>query len=210
VFLRNHRDLDHLLSAIHTYSSASNAHLNFHKTEAISLSGQPLPQWQQPLQSRNIFSWHDRHSPFPFIHLGFPIIFSLKQCSIAFEKLETTFSSACNIHSQRNLSVRGRATVLNTLIFSKLSHVLRLTTFPQQQIHRLLSIGSRFINHHIFPPLSLATLRLPRKQGGLQVLNLISQQQALQWRWASTLLHSSSPSNSLSPASFLRYTFEWF
>ncbi|OBZ81757.1 hypothetical protein A0J61_10193, partial [Choanephora cucurbitarum] len=133
-------------------------------------------------------------SPSPSIYLGFSIISSLKQRSVAYEKLKSTITSACHIYSQRNLSVRGRATVLNTLVSSKLQHVLRLVTFTHEQLHRLLGIGSRFINHHIFPPLSLAILQLPQKQVGIQVLNLISQQQALQWRWASILLHSTPTS----------------
>ncbi|OBZ81357.1 Transposon TX1 uncharacterized protein, partial [Choanephora cucurbitarum] len=112
VFLRNHHELNHLLSAIRIYSTASNAHLNFHKTEVISLSGQSLPQWRHLLSLHNIHSWHDKYSPSPAIYLGFLIISSLKQRSVAYDKLETTISSACDIHSQRNLSVRGRATML--------------------------------------------------------------------------------------------------
>ena len=41
-------------------------------------------------------------------------------------------------------------------------------------------------------------------------MNLFSQQRALQWRWASTLLLSAPSSNLLATASFLRYTFAWF
>ncbi|OBZ81007.1 hypothetical protein A0J61_10944 [Choanephora cucurbitarum] len=54
-----------------------------------------------------------------------------------------------------------------------------------------------------------STLQLPRKQGRLQVLNLISQQQALQWRWAPILLLSAIPCSTFSTSSFLRYTFDW-
>jgi hypothetical protein len=39
---------------------------------------------------------------------------------------------ACQIHSQRALSIRGRVAILNSLILAKLWHVLQLTTVPKQ------------------------------------------------------------------------------
>ncbi|KAI8328213.1 hypothetical protein EDC96DRAFT_549410 [Choanephora cucurbitarum] len=41
-------------------------------------------------------------------------------------------------------------------------------------------------------------------------MNLVSQQRALQWRWAYALLLSIPSSNLLTTASFHRYTFAWF
>ncbi|KAG1444012.1 hypothetical protein G6F56_010463 [Rhizopus delemar] len=114
------------------------------------------------------------------------------------------------MHSQRQLSIRGRATVLNTLIYSKLWHILRLFPFTKVQLQQIISIGSSFINRNIFPRISIATLQLPRNKGGLGILNPVTQQHALQWRWISPVLQSDILDNSSNCLYFLRYTLQWF
>ena len=155
-------------------------HLHFDKTEAFSLSGSPLPNWQTFLLSKNITSWHDRSSPTPIRYLGYPLCSSVTQRNVAFCRIADTIRQSCFIHSQRQLSPRGRATVLNSLIYSKLWHVLRLSTFTNSQMSIIRSIGSSFVNHRIFPKFALHLLRAPRSQGGLTLLDPVDQQLALQ------------------------------
>lgn len=100
---------------------------------------------------------------------------------------------SCQLHSQRHLSIRGRATVLNTLIFSKLWHVIRFFTFTTSELATLRGIGSSFINAGIFPKISFNSLTLPRAKGGLGILDPASQQNALQWRWLRPLLKHPIP-----------------
>ncbi|RCH85670.1 hypothetical protein CU098_009186 [Rhizopus stolonifer] len=80
---------------------ASNAELSFNKTTDITLSSKLNLRWKNFLASQNITTWHDSTSPEAVIYLSYPT------CS-------------------RILSVRGRATVLNSLISSRLWHVLRM------------------------------------------------------------------------------------
>lgn len=142
---------------------AANSLLNYHKTQAFSLSGNPIPVWQAFLLSQDIPSWHDRSSVSPLTYLGYPICSSITQRNVAYSQLYNKIKSACLIHSQRSLSIRGRATVLNSLLYSKLWHVLRLANFTQSQLNSFRSLGSQFINHRIFPRLSFSTLTLPRR-----------------------------------------------
>ncbi|KAG0803284.1 hypothetical protein G6F20_013659 [Rhizopus arrhizus] len=61
-FLEDPEDLTILHNHLSTYSRASNAKVNFHKTEAFSLSGSSgIYQllWRSHLHSHNIYSWHD-------------------------------------------------------------------------------------------------------------------------------------------------------
>lgn len=187
VFVHNSQDFQLLQQHIHTYMLASNALLNYNKTTAISLSGKPHPTWQSLLTQLNITTWHDRTSPLPVTYLGYPICSSSSQRNHAFTHLYNSIQHACSIHSQRQLSIRGRATVLNSLILSKLWHVLRLASFTKTQLISLRSLGTKFINHHIFPRITFPTMCLSRKQGGLGVLDIVQQQAALQWRWLSPL-----------------------
>ncbi|CEP08653.1 hypothetical protein, partial, partial [Parasitella parasitica] len=169
VYLRDSADFLLLQESIDTYMKASNALLNYSNTIAMSLSGRPQLEWRDFLASHNIHQMHDRTSPDPVTYLGYPICSSVSQRNVAFQKLYNT------IHSQRNLSIRGRTTVLNTLIFPKLWHVMRNFIFTKTQLLYLRRLGSSFISFRIFRKLSFRTIQQSCHQGGLQVLDPIIQ-----------------------------------
>ena len=132
--LKDPSDLNRLQTHLDTYSQASNAKVNFHKTEALSLSGSritPSSIWHGPLLSHRISRWHDCHSANPVIYLGYPLYTSTAQRDSYLAALLRKINTACVLHSHRSLSVRGRATIINSLILSKLWHVLRLTSVPR-------------------------------------------------------------------------------
>ncbi|KAI9337343.1 hypothetical protein BD770DRAFT_373662 [Pilaira anomala] len=78
--------------------------------------------------------------------------------------------------------------VLNSLILSKLWHVLRIISVPSSFFKSVQSIISNFINFRTFPKISFYTACLPRSHGGLGLLNPAVQQSALQVRWLHPLL----------------------
>lgn len=213
VFLQNQQDFVYLQEAVTTYAQASNSLLNYDKTKALSLSGQTHPEWSSLLASYNITNWHNNQSPSALIYLGFAICSNTSQRNLYFDNLCHTIRQSCFLHQQRRLSIRGRATVLNTLIFSRLWHVMRLLVFTKAQLITLRGIGSKFINLRIFPRLAFDTIQLHRKKGGLGILDPIVQQHALQWRWVQPLLRSDliTPTSSTSFLSYstLRYVFHW-
>ncbi|KAG0928469.1 hypothetical protein G6F30_012350 [Rhizopus arrhizus] len=81
VFLKDTSDFLRLQQAVNIYSTASNALLNYNKTQAFSLSGDPHPQWQAFLAEHNITLRHDRNSPSHLTYLGFAICSSTSQRS---------------------------------------------------------------------------------------------------------------------------------
>ncbi|KAG0928771.1 hypothetical protein G6F30_012252 [Rhizopus arrhizus] len=193
VFLKSPSDFNRLQQAVSIYASASNAMLNYSKTQAFSLSSDPNPTWQQFLITQNIHSWHDCRSTDSLIYLGYPVYSSTSQRNLFVDQLTNKIALSCQIHSQRNLSIRGRVTVLNCLIFSKLWHVLRIVPLTQAQIAKIQGLGAKFLNSNSFPRISFATLCLPQSKGGLDALDPAVQIQALQWRWLLPMLLSSSP-----------------
>ncbi|KAG1112999.1 hypothetical protein G6F40_006210 [Rhizopus arrhizus] len=211
IFLKDTLDFLRLQQAVNIYSTASNALLNYNKTQAFSLSGDPHPQWQAFLAEHNITLWHDRNSPSHLTYLGFAICSGTSQRSHFANLLTQKIQHACFVHSQRQLSVRGKATVLNTLIYSRLWHVIRLFPFTKAQLQKIRSIGNSFINQGIFPKLSHDLICLDRSSGGLGVLDPSLQQQALQWRWLRPLLLFSDKIHRSSPClPYLRYVLNWF
>ncbi|KAG1093831.1 hypothetical protein G6F40_012613 [Rhizopus arrhizus] len=189
--LHDPNDLNVLHSHLEVYSRASNAQINFHKTLAVSLSGTCISSsatWRSSLIAHRITHWHDRSSTLPATYLGYPLYSSISQRNEHLSPLLGQIKTACQLHSQRLLSVRGRATVLNTLVLSKLWHVLRLTYVPSSFISKLKEIMSSFLTFRMFPKISLSTMCLPRSSGGLGVLDPGIQQHALQSRWLIPLL----------------------
>ncbi|KAK4510360.1 uncharacterized protein ATC70_004790 [Mucor velutinosus] len=91
---------------------------------------------------------------------------------------------------------------------------MRNFIFTKAQLLSLRSLGSSFINFRIFPKLSFRTLQQPRRHGGLQVLDPIVQQQALQWRWICPLIlatcHSPLLPTYTTPNIPLQYTLQWY
>ncbi|KAG1081959.1 hypothetical protein G6F42_022743 [Rhizopus arrhizus] len=97
--------------------------------------------------------------------------------------------------------MRGRVTVLNSLVLSKLWHVLRLVTFTPSEFASLQSIISSFVNRNTkLTRLSFDTLTSPRTLGGLKLLNPAQKCNALQWRWLQPLLHPDQPSPFILPS----------
>ncbi|KAG1275997.1 hypothetical protein G6F62_012279 [Rhizopus arrhizus] len=198
IFLRNATDLDEVQTLIQHYNRASNAKMNYDKTIAFSISGTPHPHWLPALASHGITQWHDRYSDEPLTYLGYPLMHSTAHHHSFQSRLIAKVTQACDIHKQRNLSIRGRATVLNTLILSTLWHVLRVSWISQHTLKVIRRICREFILFRVFPPVSFDILQLPPKKGGLGVLDPTSQQQALQFRWLTPLLQHHHPSTVVS------------
>ncbi|KAI7899274.1 uncharacterized protein BX663DRAFT_522050, partial [Cokeromyces recurvatus] len=193
--LNSPAELNRLQFHLSLYSLASNARINYNKTEVISLSGSSSIYdtcWRTALHSHGISAWHDCRSSLPVVYLGFPLCSSTKQRDSFLDKILSNIKIACDIHRLRLLSVRGRSTVLNSLILSKLWHVLRVLSVPASFFKSVQSIISNFINFRIFPKVSFNTACLPRSLGGLGLLNPSLQQSALQLRWLYPILSTST------------------
>ncbi|KAG0770823.1 hypothetical protein G6F22_017055 [Rhizopus arrhizus] len=188
-FLNSPQELHILQQHLDLYSQASNAKVNFHKTEAFALSGSRSSYsrvWRIPLLQYQIHSWHDSSSNQPVIYLGFPLHSSVTQRDTYLDALLSKIDTSCQLHSHRSLSIRGRVTIMNSLILSKLWHVLRVVSVPKSFFRKLQSHISGFISARRFPRISFETMCFPRHKGGLSVLNPQIQQSALQLRCGST------------------------
>ncbi|KAG2198726.1 hypothetical protein INT47_005411 [Mucor saturninus] len=190
VFLETHQDFNCLEQLITQYALASNAKLNFAKTQAFPLSGKASQYWTAYLHSWEtpITSWHDRHSPNALTYLGYPLYFNASQKNLAIDILIQKIQRGCDIHSKRNLSIKGRTVVLNTLLLSKLWHVLRIVPLTKGQIDRLRGICSSFLNASRFPRIAYRNFVPYKTKGGVGILDPLVQQLKLHWRWLADLI----------------------
>ena len=183
VFLSSPQDFARLQHHLSQYGHVSNAKINIDKTEVVSLSGRPSSFWQPLLKEHGISSWHDRTSPKAVRYLGFPLISSLAQRRLVEKNLLDSISSICATFAQRNLSLRGKAVVANSVILSKLWHVLRVIALPQSFFRKVRSIIGRFINQGVKPSFRYNALCRSVLDGGLGVLDPYVQQGSLFVRW---------------------------
>ncbi|KAG0928545.1 hypothetical protein G6F57_013456 [Rhizopus arrhizus] len=171
----------------------TNAKVNIHKTEAFSLDGRPYPESIDFFSTQGITKWHDHSSPSPLRYLGFPLIQSLTQRRYLEGQLLQTVQSQCDIFSQRQLSIRGRVTIVNSLILSKIWYVLRLVHLPKDFFKKLRSIVYQFVWRNCKPTIKYAQLCSPIQSGGLGLLDPMIQQRNLQIRWNEQLLGDPLP-----------------
>ena len=124
----------------------------------------------------------------PLVYLGYPLTTSVQQRDAFCAELLSKIQTACSLHSHRSLSFRGRALIANSLILSRLWHVLRVISLPAALFTKVRSLISQFMNRQVFPKLSFAVMCRPRRQGGLGLLDPRVQQHTLQLRRLTPLL----------------------
>jgi hypothetical protein len=114
------------------------------------------------------------------------------------------------LHSRRNISVLGRATIINSLILSKCWYTLTVVPVPLAVLREIISIVSNFVTAGIFPKISWSLMITSKKKGGLGVLDPLIQQKALYHRWVDPILFPDcdglSLISSFVAAHFLNYT----
>ncbi|EIE88703.1 hypothetical protein RO3G_13414 [Rhizopus delemar RA 99-880] len=199
VLLQSTDDYCRLRHHLDRYGPVSNAKVNIHKTEAFSLDGRSYPEWVTFLATQGISKWHDHSAPSPFRYLGFPMIQSFHQRRYLEQQLLQTVKSQCIIYSQRRLSIKGRVTIMNALILSKLWYVLRMVHLPTTFFRRLNSMIYQFVWHNCKPKIKYTQLCLDPKLGGLGLLDPQFQRHNLQLRWIHQVLEDNHPQSCSQP-----------
>jgi hypothetical protein len=78
----------------------------------------------------------------------------------------------------RNLSVRGLATIANSLLLSGLWHILRVAPAPTKWLTRVQSIIRNFVLP-FWPKPSWTTICRPKTHGGSGVVDILAQSKVL-------------------------------
>ncbi|KAG1471453.1 hypothetical protein G6F56_002116 [Rhizopus delemar] len=191
--LHNVNDYDRVHHHLLQYSIVSNAKFNKSKTEAFSLTGHPEDSWQSFVQRQQISMYHTARSPTPFRYLGYHIVYNSSQLVFIQDKLLTEVKEQVLLYSQRQLSLRGRVTIMNTLILSKIWYCLRLLQPTQSFFKSLRTIIYSFVWQRKRSLVSFDQLCLPIAQGGLGVLNPQMQHLVLQIRHLRYIFDNTAP-----------------
>ncbi|CAO0798869.1 unnamed protein product [Mucor circinelloides] len=196
-FVKSHSELLELQRRLKTYNRASNAKINYDKSVAFPLHGGTMKgvegrRVKDRITERLKMKWYDSHSPGYVKYLGYPIWFSNHQRDVYVSELLGKVNSAVELFSTRQVSIYGKANIANTMILSKLWHVIRIVPLPLDVLKQLKSIIYQFVMSGLFPQLKGNSFFLPRDQGGLGLIDIASQQHALQFRYIRTLLQGNA------------------
>ncbi|KAI8137813.1 hypothetical protein BJV82DRAFT_545838, partial [Fennellomyces sp. T-0311] len=83
--------------------------------------------------------------------------------------------------------------VINSLISSRLWHAIRITPVTQDFLRKFRSIITKFLAAKNFPAVRFDISTRPRNEGGLGVLDPVTQMMVLQLRWVLPLLSVDGP-----------------
>ena len=131
VFLTSPNEWPILLDILDQYRQASNAKVNLSKTIVMSMSGVPHEEWTS-LASEYGAQWHDRHSSTAVRYLGYPLYHNDAQLFNFLDNIKSKIARHAQLLKARHLSIRGASTVANSLLLSRLWHVMRVIPLPQQ------------------------------------------------------------------------------
>ncbi|KAG1577598.1 hypothetical protein G6F48_012568 [Rhizopus delemar] len=190
IFINSKEEFLELQERLKVYNGASNSQVNYSKSVAFPLAGGTTFNNRElkELIIHNGLRWFDSQSLGYIKYFGYPIWFTNDQRTIFYKETIRKLENSVNIHSQRQLSVYGRAHIANTLILSKLWHFLRITSLPKSFYNKVSSIAYQFVAHNLFPRIARTTLEQPKNKGGVSLLNVEVQQKVFQFRYINPLL----------------------
>ncbi|SAL96925.1 hypothetical protein, partial, partial [Absidia glauca] len=188
---RNVDEWETLQELLHTYGRASNAKINLQKTTMLSMTGRPHQLWQDLTHHTGI-TWHDSSTATPAIYLGYPLYNSPAQLTTFLTGLTNKLERHINIVKGRNLSVKGKAIVVNSLLLARIWHVTRVTIVPQKWIQAVDKLVREYICT-FYPRPSLNFLCRPKTEGGLGIINTRDQILALHQVYVHRLLSNHRP-----------------
>ncbi|CDS10942.1 hypothetical protein LRAMOSA11428 [Lichtheimia ramosa] len=196
VFLTHPDEWPVLMSLLDKYSRASNAKVNLSKTVMMSLSGREHAAWMNIAQEYGA-EWHDNTSPTAVRYLGYPLHHNQHQLLQYLDEIKLKISRHATLLKGRNLSVQGTGMVANSLLLSRLWHVLRVIPAPVKWLHEIKAIVRNFVLP-FWPAPAWDTICLPRRFGGLGLIDIENQAFALHFVYLQRLFARQRPSDFLS------------
>ena len=100
--------------------------------------------WKTRLQTDGI-KWHDHTENHPIIQLGYPLYSKANQLQTFLDQLENKILRHMNILKGRYLSIQGASAVTNSLLLSKLWHVLRVVPAPTTWLDKMKQYVRSFL-----------------------------------------------------------------
>lgn len=160
IFVRDSGSLETMLDQVRDFGLVSGLHLNTDKCEGLLVKCTPL---LGPLGSQISFS--DR------IHvLGLDFYASPPtedSITSGYTKYVTKMSNICAVWQSRRLPIKGKVTVLNSLVLPIIYYIASNSYCPNTVISQVNAVVTNFLWNGNRSKISMKTLILPVREGGL-------------------------------------------
>jgi endonuclease/exonuclease/phosphatase family metal-dependent hydrolase len=197
VFLSSPGEWLVLLSLLEVYGRASNAKVNLSKTVLVSLSGVAHQPWVDIASAAGV-EWHDSSSVGSVRYLGYPLYHTDAQLLHFLDGVKVKLERHANMLRERHLSIRGTGLVANSLLLSKVYHLLRVVPVPGKWLLDIKAVVRKYVAS-FWPAPSWSSLCLPRKYGGVGLVDIQDQSFALHLVYVQRLLRPLVSSDFVSP-----------
>ncbi|KAJ8656559.1 hypothetical protein O0I10_007636 [Lichtheimia ornata] len=177
VFLASPDEWAILSALLLQYRQASNAKVNLSKTVMMPLDGTTNDTWIS-LASTYGAQWHDSANTTALRYLGYPLFHNNSQLGNYLADIKGKIMRHANILKSRHLSIRGAGMVANSLLLSKLWHIMRVVPVPKYWLKEVKTVVRSFLLP-FWPAPSWDTMCLPRRFGGVGLVDLKAQSRAL-------------------------------
>ena len=178
----NFLSIPHIFRVYDEYELATGCNLNKEKTKAKMIGySKNVPNF--PNKENIKINWKLEDEPLKILGIDF-----YNNSKVTMQKNFRTcirnIRENIKIQQQRHLSLKGKTTIINTVLLSKLWFVANLFPIPrniQKEIDTLI-FDYMWKDYHA-EPISRETLYLPKNQGGLGLLNGMRQSLALRQKY---------------------------
>lgn len=112
--------------------------------------------------------------------------------------------SVCNSWNSRTLSIKGKVTLVNSLLISLLQYQISSISTPPQLFKEYRKIITDFIWNGRKPKVAYSTLILPIAQGGLNLMDLAARVKVSSLQWVRRLIMKPCSNSATTLSYFLR------
>ena len=128
-----------------------------------------------------------RQMDYPFHYLGIPIGAN-PSSQLVWEPLINKFKSKLSKWAQKDISMGGKITLINSVLNALPIYLLSFFKIPQRIVQRLISLQRNFLwggdnDHKKIPWVKWADICLPKTDGGLGIKDILKFNVALMGRW---------------------------
>ena len=165
--------------------------------QQVAPAGIAHTDWSRITSNLGI-SYHTKDSATAVRYLGYPLYSAPHQLQAYLGKIRALILGHCTKLAGRDLSVQGLTSVANSVILSKLWHLLRVIPEPLKWLDEIRSIVRKLVLS-FWPAPSWGSICLPKSKGGLRVIDLHTQHHALQLLYIQRIIRDKNSNDFVTP-----------
>lgn len=159
ILVQDGRSAVEVIKVFRQYSEATGAQLNLEKSRACIMAGNPdLSAWPPELKFEDQLKILGIH-------------FGTEAQTLNEDKLRKGTSAAISAVQHRHLTMLGRTTIANIIILAKFWYIAQINDISKPTMNNIRKQISKFIWNNKNPSLPMSTVTLPRKDGGLGLID---------------------------------------